>query len=122
MSYPTNDTIDGQILTYVDKWLDDKVYNDYKDQPLAQHWARVAKVAEELGEAISCLIGVTGQNPRKGFTHTREQLLDELADTAITAIFAIQHFTKQQSDTRQIIREKMDAIYRRAYANNENNS
>jgi len=118
MSYPIDDTIDGQILTYVDEWLDDKVYQDYKEQPLAQDWARVSKISEELGEAIQCLIGVTGQNPRKGFTHTHEQLLQELADTAITAIFAIQHFTKQQSDTRQIIREKMNAIYRRAYANN----
>ncbi len=43
----------------VDAWLDDKVGQDYKDQPLAQDWARVCKETEEKGESIAELILAT---------------------------------------------------------------
>jgi NTP pyrophosphatase (non-canonical NTP hydrolase) len=49
---------------------------------------RVLKIAEEFGEAVQAWIGVTGQNPRKGITHTRRQVADELGDVAITALVA----------------------------------
>lgn len=32
---------------------------------------------------------MTGQNPRKGVTHTREDVADELCDVAITALTAL---------------------------------
>jgi NTP pyrophosphatase (non-canonical NTP hydrolase) len=51
---------------------------------------RVLKVAEEAGEAASAWIGVTGANPRKGVTHTVEQVAAELADVALTALIAIE--------------------------------
>lgn len=83
------------IVTHVDQMLDDKVDSEYQEQPLAQDWARVCKVSEELGEAIAELILYTGQNPRKGRDTTRlHNLLSELADTAMTGVYAIQHFTK----------------------------
>ncbi|WP_198541291.1 MazG-like family protein, partial [Parafrankia soli] len=44
------------------------------------------KVVEELGEAVAALIGMTGQNPRKGVTHTQADLLGELYDVALTAL------------------------------------
>lgn len=44
------------------------------------------KVVEELGEAVAALIGMTGQNPRKGVTHTRADLVSELYDVALTAL------------------------------------
>lgn len=112
MSYPS-DSIDWQIVERVDEWLDYAVAPAYMDQPLAQDWARVAKVGEELGEAIRNLIGMTGQNPRKGFDRTSLDLVEELADTALTAIFAIQHFTKNTSVTRQVLRDKQLAIHER---------
>lgn len=49
---------------------------------------RVLKIAEEYGEAVQAWIGVTGQNPRKGITHTRQHVADELGDIAITALVA----------------------------------
>lgn len=51
---------------------------------------RILKIGEELGEAIQAWIGVTGQNPRKGVTHKREDVVTELMDVAITAFVAVQ--------------------------------
>lgn len=90
------------IVTRVDEVLDKKVSDIYKEQPLAQDWARVAKITEEAGEAIAELILATGQNPRKGIdAHAHKRLLQELADTAMTAVYAIQHFTKDADVTEQ---------------------
>jgi hypothetical protein len=91
------------LIEAIDVWLDRDAASAYQDQPLAQDWARVAKVAEETGEAIDRLIALTGQNPRKGVCGTREELLGELADVALTAIFAIQHFTKDAAETFRIL-------------------
>jgi hypothetical protein len=44
--------LDLHGLTAMDLWLDDAVSDSYKEQPLAQDWARIAKIAEEAGEAI----------------------------------------------------------------------
>jgi NTP pyrophosphatase (non-canonical NTP hydrolase) len=50
---------------------------------------RIAKIAEEAGEAVQAWIGVVGQNPRKGVTHTVDDVVGELADVAFTAMVAI---------------------------------
>ena len=63
------------LVWWMDQDLDDNVDASYLLEPLAQHWARVAKVAEETGEAIDALIGLTDQNPRKGFYASEEDLL-----------------------------------------------
>jgi len=88
--------INPRIVEYVDRILDDNVSALYRNEPLAQDWARVAKVIEEAGEAIAELISYTGQNPRKphGDSAAYMRMLAELADTAMTPIYAIQHFTK----------------------------
>jgi NTP pyrophosphatase (non-canonical NTP hydrolase) len=109
----TDDTFDWWSISKIDRWLDSAVSDTYIHQPLAQDWARVGKVIEELGEVIRALIGFTGQNPRKGITHSRQEMLDELADTAITGILGMQHFTKDASETRQILQEKLKAIENR---------
>ncbi len=77
------------------------------------HWARISKVAEELGEAIQAFIGYTGQNPRKGVVNSRNDVLNELADVIMTGILAMQHFVKDPYEVRQILREKLAAIEKR---------
>lgn len=85
----------GRVIEEADLWLDSACSPDYQAQPLAQDWARVGKVIEELGEAITELIAYTGQNPRKGTDlAAREKMLGELADVTVTGTLAIQHFTK----------------------------
>lgn len=90
----------------LDQWLDDKVGPEYQEDRLAQDWARISKIGEELGETIQAFIGFTAQNPRKGFTHTQQQVLDEIADTVFTGILAIQHFTKDRDATVEILEER----------------
>jgi hypothetical protein len=90
-----------QVVKKVDEHLDRMTANDYHLQPLAQDWARVAKLAEEVGEAVSELIQWTGQNPRKGaHPEARARMMAELADVAMGAIYALQHFTKDLSETQ----------------------
>ncbi|MGR6319166.1 MazG-like family protein [Micromonospora soli] len=66
-------------------WLD--AANGTGDTELT---CRILKLTEESGEAAAAWIGVLGQNPRKGVTHTREQVAAELADVVFTALVAIE--------------------------------
>lgn len=50
---------------------------------------RLVKLQEETGEVAQALIGFTGANARKGFTHTEEDVAKELADVVITAMVAL---------------------------------
>ncbi|KOT94561.1 hypothetical protein ADK70_12735 [Streptomyces rimosus subsp. pseudoverticillatus] len=65
-------------------WLDDANGRDEHEKTL-----RILKVSEEAGEVAKAVIGMTGQNPRKGVTHTVEDVADELCDVAITALTAL---------------------------------
>ncbi|MFI7433762.1 MazG-like family protein [Micromonospora haikouensis] len=66
-------------------WLD--AANGAGDTELT---CRILKLTEEAGEAAGAWIGVLGQNPRKGVTHTRDDVTAELADAAFTALVAIE--------------------------------
>ena len=102
-----------QVIRAIDNYLDTEVDVQYKEQPLAQDWARVGKVIEELGESIRALIGFTGQNPRKKMTHTLDDLFEELADTALTALFAMQHFAKDDKTVALILSARLKTLYER---------
>jgi hypothetical protein len=104
-------------IELIDKWLDEGVGDAYLIQPLAQDWARVAKTKEEGGEAVDALIGVTGQNPRKGYYGTWDDLYDELADVCLTGAYAIQHFTKDYNRTGSIITRRLMTHVRRINSN-----
>lgn len=122
------------IIEKVNDHLDGRVAEPYKDQPLAQDWARVAKLAEELGEmreasrglylsaadherfgaleeaigrSISTLIASTGQNPRKGISGTQDEMLGELVDVICTGLFALQHFTRDVEVTTDLVEAGM---------------
>jgi hypothetical protein len=59
----------------------------------AQAWGRLAKIGEEFGEVIGAYIGATNQNPRKGVTHSMDDVRKELLDVALTALAAYEHLT-----------------------------
>jgi NTP pyrophosphatase (non-canonical NTP hydrolase) len=106
----------AQRLDGIDVHLDGEVAQDYKNQPLAQDWARVSKIIEELGEVIGNLILYTGQNPRKrarGDVASLDDVLAELADVAITAMLGMTHFTKDGARTWEIVCAKLEATYQR---------
>ncbi|MEU5531950.1 MazG-like family protein [Streptomyces sp. NPDC020362] len=56
---------------------------------------RILKLSEEVGEVAEAVIGATGQNPRKGVTHTWEDVESELCDVVITALVALRTLTPQ---------------------------
>jgi NTP pyrophosphatase (non-canonical NTP hydrolase) len=64
-------------------WLDD--HNGTAEPELG---LRILKIVEEAGEAAAAWIGTLGQNPRKGVTHGRQDVADELGDVAFTALVA----------------------------------
>ena len=102
------DTIDWQAVRDINTWLDEGVGQLYQQQPFAQDWARVAKIAEELGEAVENMpADATAQDYERvaALDHARPgrlradlvrrpepwkpprqrglpEMLDELADTA----------------------------------------
>ncbi|QES47195.1 hypothetical protein DEJ50_04440 [Streptomyces venezuelae] len=57
--------------------------------PEEQWTLQVLKIGEEFGEAAQAVIGVRGTNPRKGTSHTWEDVQAEVADTIITAMVAL---------------------------------
>ncbi|GLY82053.1 MazG-like family protein [Actinoallomurus iriomotensis] len=75
---------------------------------------RIMKISEELGEVTQAYIGFTGQNPRKGKTHTKDDVLKELADVTVTALCAIQHFTQDPTETEKVITDKIRHIMARS--------
>lgn len=75
-------------ITRLGTWIDEP--NAGKD-PLLQLVFRVGKVTEESGEAWDALIGVTGQNPRKGIYKTWDDVDKELLDTIVAAWGALEH-------------------------------
>ncbi|MEU9592600.1 MazG-like family protein [Streptomyces sp. NPDC048219] len=54
---------------------------------------RMLKLSEEVGEVAEAVIGTMGQNPRKGVTHTWEDVEAELCDVVITAMVALRTLT-----------------------------
>ncbi|WP_055692867.1 MazG-like family protein [Streptomyces prasinopilosus] len=54
---------------------------------------RILKLTEEAGEVAQAWIGVQGQNPRKGVTHDRGDVADELVDVIVTAAVALASIT-----------------------------
>ncbi|MFJ7066967.1 MazG-like family protein [Streptomyces sp. NPDC101115] len=56
---------------------------------------RVLKLSEEVGEAAQAVIGATGQNPRKGTSHTWQDVEAELCDVVITAMVALRTLTPE---------------------------
>lgn len=99
---------DREIITALDLYLDKEVSQMYKDQPLAQDWARLSKIGEELGEAIQAFIGATGQNPRKGIVNSEDDVDEELVDVMLTALLCLQHRTKDIQVTENIIQERLE--------------
>lgn len=78
----------GRALVELVDWIDR--HNNRRD-PEAISWGWIAKVSEEHGEAVQAMVGWTGQNPRKGFTHSRDDVTEELLDVAVAALGAVEH-------------------------------
>lgn len=56
---------------------------------------QILKITEEAGEVAEAVIGATGQNPRKGRSHTWQDVEAELCDVIITAMVALARLTPE---------------------------
>ncbi len=72
---------------------------------------RLLKLSEEVGEAAQAAAGILGSNPRKGHTHTRQDLHAELCDVILTAMVALTSLTP---DARKIFVHHLDHIATRS--------
>ncbi|WP_210505724.1 MazG-like family protein [Naasia sp. SYSU D00057] len=113
MTPPAERPTAQQNLVALSEWID--AGNAHRD-PEAQLWGRVAKIAEEHGEAVAALVGMTGQNPRKGVTHGRDEVIEELLDVAITALGAVEHLTGHRGDAFARLERKLGEVAQRARA------
>ncbi|OJX93824.1 MAG: hypothetical protein BGO96_10060 [Micrococcales bacterium 73-15] len=98
-------------LVALSRWIDTP--NAHRD-PEAQAWSRIAKVSEENGEVVAAFIGAIGQNPRKGVTHTREDVVEELLDVALTALAAVEHLRGHDGAALDLLNDKLDRVAARA--------
>lgn len=72
---------------------------------------RMLKLSEEVGEVAQAVIGATGQNPRKGTTHTWDDVQGELCDVVITALVALRTLTP---DTREVFDRHLTRVMERS--------
>ncbi|WP_405971724.1 MazG-like family protein [Streptomyces sp. NBC_00988] len=72
---------------------------------------RMLKLSEEVGEVAEAVIGATGQNPRKGASHTWDDVQGELCDVVITALVALRTLTP---DTQQVFTRHLARVMERS--------
>ncbi len=104
------------LVRAMSRWIDGSPENRART-PEALLWGRVAKVAEESGEAVAALIGATGQNPRKGVSATMLDVERELLDVALTALCAVEHLHAADdapADVMGLLAAHVEAVARRA--------
>ncbi|MEV4975569.1 MazG-like family protein [Streptomyces scopuliridis] len=89
-------------------WIDSN--NGRSEHEIAM---RIMKITEEAGEVASAYIGMTGQNPRKGVTHTIEDVQDELCDVILTAAVALASLS---DDPAGVLNAKITRVAGRAAA------
>lgn len=87
-----------EVRTHDDRTNDDRTHDDRTrendDRARANDGReelllRILKLSEEVGEVARAVIGATGQNPRKGTTHTWDDVRSELCDVVITGLVAL---------------------------------
>jgi hypothetical protein len=100
-------------LVWLSEWID---AGNADRAPEAVSWGRLAKITEEAGEVIAAFIGMTGQNPRKGITHTVQDVVDELLDVAVTALGAYEHLQGHQGTSLDALVLKIAMVAARARA------
>ncbi|GGM17333.1 hypothetical protein GCM10010129_71890 [Streptomyces fumigatiscleroticus] len=89
------------------KWVDAHRPADAESEIML----RMLKLSEEVGEVAQAVIGATGQNPRKGVTHTWDDVQSELCDVVITALVALRTLTP---DVREVFTRHLERVTERS--------
>ncbi len=75
--------------------------------PDTEKLLRIMKLTEEAGEVTQAVIGALGQNPRKGITHSWDDVQAELCDVMFTAMVALTTITP---DPRKVFDEHLARV------------
>lgn len=81
-------------ITQIVSWLD----ASSMQPPDTEKLLRIMKITEEAGEVTQAVSGTMGQNPRKGVTHTWDDVQAELCDVMFTAMVALTTLTPNARD------------------------
>lgn len=103
----------GRALARLSTWVDEHNHNAHRD-PEAVLFSRVSKIAEEYGEVVTALIGMTGQNPRKGVTHARGDVVKELLDVAVAALATVEHLVGNDGSSVDLLEDHVRQVVQRA--------
>lgn len=106
----------AEALAALSRWVDEA--NSHRDAEAAA-WGRFSKIGEEFGEVIAAFIGVTGQNPRKGATHSLADVTEELLDVAVAALGAVEHVTGNTGESMRLLDSKVARVLLRARTTEE---
>ncbi|MET8544682.1 MazG-like family protein [Kitasatospora sp. NPDC004799] len=68
------------------------------------------KLSEETGEVAEAVIGMLAMNPRKGASHTLEDVHAEACDAAVTALILIE---RTGADARSVFERHLEKLARR---------
>lgn len=71
---------------------------------------RVVMVGEGAGKVMAAYIGISGEPPYRGVTHTKEGLVRELVNVAITALVAVVHFSEPEEDLFTLLMAEIDRV------------
>ncbi|MFD7235901.1 methyltransferase [Streptomyces syringium] len=73
--------------------------DDHSTLPVEQRRIlQILKISEEAGEVAEAVIGALGQNPRKGFSHTWDDVRAEVCDVITTGMVALDRLTPDAAE------------------------
>jgi NTP pyrophosphatase (non-canonical NTP hydrolase) len=81
---------------------------DHSTLPRAQRvLLQLLKIQEEAGEVAEAVIGAMGQNPRKGHSHTWQDVEAEVCDVIVTGMVAL---TRMNPDAPAVFARHLERI------------
>ncbi|SDN08612.1 MazG-like family protein [Actinacidiphila guanduensis] len=92
-----------------------KDWLDAKDNatPGEARLLRLLKIQEEVGEVAQAAMGAMNANPRKGHSHTWDDVQNELCDVILSSMVALATITP---DAAKRFQERLDAVAERSLA------
>ena len=91
------------------QWLDEKD----NATPETARLLRLLKLQEEVGEVAQAAMGATAANPRKGSSHTWEDVQHELCDVILSSMVALATLTP---DAGKVFQQRMEIVAERSLA------
>jgi len=109
--------LNALLSDYLDSFLYERGYCNRR----YLMYARTAKLAEEVGEVMQAVIGWTGDNPRKGISHTDADIVNELCDVILTAMCALHSAVGDERAEAELINTHIAIVYGRLLGKEQRN-